>query len=592
MFVKKIKSKNSVYLKIVHSYWDKKLKKTRQKVILNLGKLDNLMSNGLPTIVDKLVGIIKEETDTSNLKNISKLRDISTMRGIAQTYYGFIIFRKLWNKFKINQLIKSLLNKTKVEFDFSSVVFSMVVNQLQAPSSKFKLWQEKEKYLDINKEIDLQHYYRSLDILSVNKEKIEHFFYERNKNLFNMSLDIVFYDVTTFYFESQKSDELKDFGFDKDNKINNVHIVMGLLVDKYGRPIGYELFKGNTYEGKTLLKTIEKISKRFEINKVVIVADKGLNSKMNFKDIKDAGYDYIVSGRLKSMSKKTKDIVLDMDNYKFLTEKDLSFLDEDYNLKEDSTNNKTFMYKVLDYENEVKYKINPKDKRYKKIKLKEKLICTYSSKRASKDKKDRERMLEKAQEIIDSKEKSRLQNHRGHKKYVVKQYPENVKGEDFEMILNIEKIKAEQKYDGFYVIQSSKEDLSAKDVIENYHYLYKIEESFRIMKTTMKFRPINHWTPKRIEGHFVMCFIAFLLERDLEYTLLKNNKTKAPEQVKQAINSMEFTKIKIENKLYYLRSSHNKLASEIMAVLKIKQAGHLLDESQIKNYMEMYFKTE
>ena len=89
-----------------------------------------------------------------------------------------------------------------------------------------------------------------------------------------------------------------------------------------------------------------------------------------------------------------------------------------------------------------------------------------------------------------------------------------------------------------------------------------------------------------------MCFIAFLLERDLEYTLLKNNKTKAPEQVKQAINSMEFTKIKIENKMYYLRSSHNKLASEIMAVLKIKQAGHLLDESQIKNYMEMYFKTE
>ena len=563
MFVKKIKSKNSVYLKIVHSYWDKKLKKTRQKVVLNLGKLDNLMSNGLPTIVDKLVGIIKEEADSSKLKNISKLRDISNMQDIARTYYGFIIYRKLWNKFKINKLLKSLLNKTKVEFDFLSVVFSMVVNQLQSPSSKFKLWQEKERYLDINKEIDLQHYYRSLDILSVNKEIIEHFFYERNKNLFNMSLDIVFYDVTTFYFESQKSDELKDFGFDKDNKINNVHIVMGLLVDKYGRPIGYELFKGNTYEGKTLLKTIEKISKRFSINKVVIVADKGLNSKMNFKDIKDAGYDYIVSGRLKSMSQKTKDTVLDKDGYKFLTGKDLSFLDEDYNLKKDNTNNKTFMYKVLDYENEVKYKVNPKDKRYKKIKLKEKLICTFSSKRASKDKKDRE-----------------------------KQYPKNVKGDDFDMALNLEKIKMEEKYDGFYVIQSSKADLSAKDVIENYHYLYKIEESFRIMKTTMQFRPINHWTPKRIEGHFVMCFIAFLLERDLEYTLLKNNKTKAPEQVKQAINSMEFTKIKIENKMYYLRSNHNKLASEIMAVLKIKQAGHLLDESQIKNYMELYFKTE
>ena len=592
MFVKKIKSKNSVYLKIVHSYWDKKLQKSRQKVILNLGKLDSLMSNGLPTIVDKLVRIIKEETDTSCLENISKLRDISTMRGIGQSYYGFIIWRKLWDKFKISKLLKSLLNTTKTEFDFPSVVFSMMVNQLQSPSSKLKLWQEKEKYLDINEKIDLHHYYRSLDILAENKENIELFLFERNKNLFNMSLDIVFYDVTTFYFESQKSDELKDFGFDKDNKINNVHIVMGLLIDKHGRPIGYELFKGNTYEGKTLLKTIEKISKRFRIDKVVIVADKGLNSKMNFKDIKDAGYDYIVSGRLKSMTKKTKDIVLNPENYTPLTGKDLSFLDEHYGLKNDDTNKKIFLYKVLDYENEVKYKENPQDSQYKKIKLKEKLICTYSSKRARKDRKDRERMLEKAEDIIQSKDKSKLQNHRGHKKYIEKQYPKNVEGDNFDMILNIKKIKADEKYDGYYVIQSSRKDLSAQDVIENYHYLYKIEESFRIMKSTMKFRPINHWTPKRIEGHFVMCFIAFLLERDLEYTLAKNNKTKAPERVKQAINSLEFTKIRIENKMYYLRSNHSKLASDIMAVLKIKQAGHLLDELQIKNYMESYIKTE
>ena len=201
-------------------------------------------------------------------------------------------------------------------------------------------------------------------------------------------------------------------------------------------------------------------------------------------------------------------------------------------------------------------------------------------------------MLEKAEDIIQSKDKSKLQNHKGHKKYIEKQYPKNVEGNNFDMILNIKKIKADEKYDGYYVIQSSRKDLSAQDVIENYHYLYKIEESFRIMKSTMKFRPINHWTPKRIEGHFVMCFIAFLLERDLEYAMLKNNKNKAPERIKQAINSMGFTKIKIENKMYYLRSNHNKLASDIMAVLKIKQAGHLLDESQIKNYINMYLKTE
>ncbi len=590
MFLKKVKSKNSVYLKIVHSYWDKKLKKNRQRVILNLGRLDKLMSNGLPTIIDKFISIIKEEGDTTRLENISKLKDISSMRAVAQFRYGFVVFRKLWNSFKINRLLESLLSKTKVEFDFPRVVFSMVVNQLQSPSSKLKLWQEKDKYLNINEEIDLHHYYRSLDILAENKENIELFLFERNKNLFNLSLDIVFYDVTTFYFESQKSDELKDFGFDKDNKINNVHIVMGLLVDKHGLPIGYELFKGNTYEGKTLLKTIDKISKRFQIDKVVIVADKGLNSKMNLKEIKDAGYDYIVSGRLKSMKQKTKDIVLNSAYYKPLTGNDLSFLDEDYDINNDNADKKTFKYKILDYENQIRYKESPHDKKYQKVTLHEKLICTYSSKRAGKDLRDRERMLEKADAIIESKDKSQLQNQKGHKKYIEKKYPQGIEEGDFDMILNAGKIKADAKYDGYYVIQSSKTDLSAKDVIENYHFLYKIEESFRVMKSTMKLRPVNHWTPKRIEGHFAMCFIAFLLERDLEHIMQKNNKTKAPERIKQAINSMEFTQIRIENKLYYLRSNHNKLASEIMAVLKIKQAGHLLDESQLKNYIEMHFK--
>lgn len=584
MYLKKVKAKNATYLKLVETVWDKNDKKRFQKTILNIGKLDDLMQNGLPFIVKALAKLVNDELAKKSPDEISKypnLKDINTISDTNKFCYGHIIYRNLWNNFEINNILNSLLKSTKIEFDFMDTVYNMTINQLLSPSSKLKLWNNQNKFFGINRSIDLQHYYRSLDILSQNKEKIENYFYQQNRDLFNTNLDIVFYDVTTFYFESQKSDELKDFGFDKDNKINNVHIVMGLLIDKTGKPIGYELFKGNTYEGHTLIKTITKLKQRFKIDTIVIVADRGLNSKLNLKEIRDAGYHYIVSGRLKSMKRNIQEIVLNQADYISLEKKDLSILN-----KYDA--DQAFKYKMIDYKNEVKYKENPEDKRNKKIFLDEKLICTYSTKRAAKDRKDRDRQLEKANQIIEKNDKSKLTSHVGHKKYVAKSYGQNVKPEDFTLVLNQHKIQEEEKFDGYYVIQSSNQELTPNQVIENYHYLYKIEESFRIMKSTMQVRPINHWTPTRIEGHFVMCFIAFLLERELELRLIKNEKTNAPEQIKNAINSLIFTGFTIEMEEYFLKSQHQKLASEIMAILKIKQPENLQNKSQAEKYMKQY----
>ena len=586
MYLKKVKSKDITYLKFVETVWDKTTKKRSQRTILNLGRLDTLMENGLPFILKKLAETVNQELSknkSSELNKYPNMKDINTITQSERSCYGHIAYRKLWDNYNFSNYLNLLKKRTKITFDFSEQVYLMTINQLLKPSSKLKLWKNNSNYFGTD-QAQLQNLYRSLDILAENKENIENYVFQKNKNLFNQKIDIVFYDVTTFYFESQKSDELKDFGFDKDNKINNVHIVMGLLIDRTGKPIGYELFKGNTYEGHTLLKTIKKLQKRFHIDTVVIVADKGLNSKINLKEIREAGYHYIVSGRLKSMKSTTKQAVFNLSDYISANKNEISIL-EKYDEKS------KFMYKVLDYKNEVQYKENPEVNKFKKIILQEKLICTYSSKRANKDKKDRDRMLEKAQVIIDKNEKSKLNSFKGHKKYVAKNYEKNSNTENFNLILNQKKITEDEKYDGFYVIQSSKAELSAKEVIENYHYLYKIEESFRVMKSTMQIRPINHWTPKRIEGHFVMSFIAFLLERELELRLIQNKKTNAPEQIKEALNSLEFTLLNIENQKYYIKSNHKKLASEIMAILKIKQPENLLSKKQVENYMKQYYKT-
>lgn len=584
MYLKKVKSKNITYLKLVESIWDKDAKKRKQKTVLNLGRLDTLMENGLPFIVQKLSTLVNQELLKRNESSseLPVMKDINTLCHRDNSCYGHIVYKKIWDAYGFDNYFKSLKQNTRASFDFCEHVYLMVVNQLLQPSSKLKLWSKASHYFGANK-VGLQNLYRSLDILSENKDGIEGYVFQKTKNLFNMKLDVVFYDVTTFYFESQKHDELRDFGFDKDNKINNVHIVMGLLIDQNGKPIGYELFKGNTYEGHTLLKTLEKMKERFSIEMVIIVADKGLNSKMNLKEIRDAGYHYIVSGRLKSMSNKIKELVLDKTGYAPID-------GTKWAVTEKLDDSDSFKYKILDYENIVRYKEAPEDKRYKKIHLKEKLVCTYSSKRARKDKKDRERMLEKAQAIIQNNDKSKLSFHKGHKKYVKKTYPGQINGDDYEIELNQEKIKDDEKFDGYYIIQSSKPDLPPKEVVEQYHYLFKIEESFRVMKSTMQVRPVNHWTPKRIKGHFVMSFIAFLLERELELRMINNKKTNAPEQIKEAINSLKFSKVSIDNQDYYLRNSHKRLASEILAVLKIKQPENLLNEQQVVSYMEKYYK--
>jgi transposase len=374
--------------------------------------------------------------------------------------------------------------------------------------------------------------------LAEHKEEIEKQIFLKNSTLFNQKIDVVFYDVTTYYFESNKADEFKDFGFSKDNKINEVQVMMGLLIDLEGRPIGYELFPGNTFEGNTLEKSLDKLKKRFNINKVIIVADRGLNSKLNFKKIKDKGYEYIVGSKLKSMPANIKKEALDLSSYIYMTKKH-----DENSLK----------YKVIEYINHVKTKDEI-------IKLKERIICTYSPKRAEKDKKDRERLIEKAKELLDTP--SKLTNKRGAKKYIDSTI-ENP-------LLDENKIQKDAKWDGIYGIQTSTENLSVEEIETAYHQLWKIEESFRVLKTNLEARPIFHWTERRIKGHFMLCFIAFLLERTLELELNKNKISYSVERIRVSLSALELSILNMEDKQYILRSKPDELAKSIFKTLKIK----------------------
>lgn len=547
MHLKVVKAGNYEYVRLVEAYRENG--KVKHKVILNLGRKDLIEGN--PSF-KRLAERLAELVTGSSVLNRTKEAEASegTLR-----HYGFVIYRKLWQLFELDKLLSALTkNNARLKLDLNSVCFLMVVQHLLSPRSKLATYLNREQYLGIP-EIDLNHLYRSLDLLAENKEHIEDYIFSKNRSLFNLTVDVVFYDVTTFHFESVRNDGFRDFGFSKANKINEVQIVMGLLVDSEGRPIGYELFPGNTLDSKTLEKSLEKLKKRFCIRQVVIVADRGLNSKLNLKRIKDQGYDYIVATRLKKMSESILAEVFNPEGYVSLE------MPSPASEKQSQETSDQFRYKILDRINRFK------DEDGVVHELPEKLIITYSSKRAAKDEQDRKRLVEKAEKLLDNPGRIKASNKRGGKKFI------QHKSENDQFFLDEEAIAND---DGYYAIQSSRFDLDAKSVLEAYHTLWKIEESFRIMKSTLEVRPIFHWTEKRIQGHFIICFLAFLLERTLEFRLKENQVEVSPVQIQEAINTLSFTEVEMNGQKFLIKMRPNDNANKMLRILRIAPPKNML----------------
>jgi transposase len=531
MFIKITKSGQYEYAYLVRSYREDH--ETKHEYLFNLGRMDQIEGNSSFQNLAKRLLELSKAKDMVSLDNFSEAQILN---------WGYLIYQKIWKDFQLDQILNQLTTSRKTRFNLNEASLLMTIQHLLKPKSKLGTYSHQNRYINLP-EIKLQHLYRSLDLLSESKELLEKKIFYQNRNLFNMQVDVVFYDVTTFSFESVRKDSLRDFGFSKDGKFKEVQVVMGLLIDREGRPIGYELFSGNTFEGKTLEVSLDKLKKRFTIGKVIIVADRGINSKINLKKIKDKGYDYIFASRIKNMRKDITEEIFNKEGYK----------DTD-----------GISYKIIDYVNTVS----------KTYDLPENLIITYSAQRAQKDQADRERLIKKARTLLQNQSYITASNKRGGKKYL--------KGsQDIAWTLNEEAIKKDEIFDGYYGIQTSQKNLTAKDVLKAYQTLWKIEESFRIMKSTLSVRPVFHWTESRIKGHFVICFLAFLLERTLEFKLKKANLSASPQKIQEILNSMNFAEVKIEKSSFLIKTKFDSLGNKILRLLGIKPPKNVTPTSEL-----------
>lgn len=532
MFIKITKSGKYQYAQLVKSYRENGV--TKHQVLLNLGRLDQIENN------PSFQNLARRLLEISKVKEVANLNKISEAQVLN---WGYVVYKKIWQDFGLDQLLGEITAARKTQFNLSDASFLMAVQHLLEPKSKLGTFTHQHRYANLPP-VGFNHLYRSLDLLHEYKEHLEEALFQKNRNLFNMKVDVVFYDVTTFSFESVQADTLRDFGFSKNGKFNEVQVVLGLLIDCEGRPIGYDLFPGSTFEGHTLEAALEKLGKRFGIRNVIIVADRGINSKLNLKRIADKGYRYIVAARLKRMKKQVIQEIFS-GGYTELT-----------------AGEETIRYKVIDYTNEVR----DGNRRHQ---LPEKLLITYSPQRAKKDRADRERLLQKAESLLEDKAKLKASNKRGGKRFI-----KEIGSADW--VLDKEAIAKDELFDGYYGIQTNALELAAEEVLAAYHSLWKIEESFRIMKSTLEVRPIFHWTEPRIKGHFVVCFLAFLLERTLEFKLLQAKEKASPQAIREALNSLNFAELEIEQKRYYVKTKATELARKILRLMRIKAPKNII----------------
>jgi len=279
--------------------------------------------------------------------------------------------------------------------------------------------------------------------------------------------------------------------------------------------------------------------------------------------IQQAGYGYIVASRIRKLGQKLQEEILDTAGYAETTGP-VIHKGEPEKLR----------YRIFEQVNRVR------DEKGHLVELAENLIVTYSERRAQKDRADRERLIKKAETLVNAPGKINASFKRGGRKYLKREAKENA---EFTWTVDEDSIERDARFDGYYGIQTSERNLRSEEILSAYHSLWKIEESFRIMKNTLEVRPIFHWTEKRIKGHFVICFLAFLLERRLEQLLNKAKITDAsPSRIREAINRMEFAEFEFQGQPYYIKTKGTELGNKILKILHMQSPKAMLQVDEFK----------
>ena len=476
-------------------------KKVKQITLANLGRLNSEKTQKtIETIIENLVKFSKKKAliDATN----------SLFADYAKLYGPVEVFKALWEKTGLKGIIERFGSKSQVEYDLPLTVFALVLNRLLAPLSKLSSyeWIKDELYLEgKERRIGLHHLYRGLDFLEENARRIEDALYRQGLNLFNMGVELVFFDTTSVKFYGQEN-ELMQRGYSKDRRPDLNQVVIGIVLRRDGKPISHYVFSGNTADVNAFKAVIEDLKKRFGLKRVIFVGDRGIVSKETLELLEEEGLEYIVGVRLRKQKEVREEVLSRAGRYKKIKEG-------------------LFVKEV-------------------KLSSEKRSIICLNIEEVKKDAAARKEMLLRLKELIKRSPKELIKN-RGYKKYL------RVKQGSIE--LNEEKIKEDKRYDGRYVLKTNT-GLKTEEVVLAYKELWKIERVFRDLKSQFEIQPIYHYVPRRIRGHIFLCFLALLLEWELAKRLKEFGEDISVREVIRDLMSMRVVKLRNGERSYLVRT--------------------------------------
>lgn len=542
-----IKNRKYQYVRVCRAYRNEKGQPTSE-TIENHGRLDECLKkdpnyvealreriakqNALQKEVeaklfqDQLAENTQRLIDAKNQSATDALNDYSSCRRLN---IGVAVIKQVWDQLNLSSSFQYLQSKTKVKYRYDHLAFMLSAMRILLPSSKLRAHQHRNDYIiDFSEFDNLKTVYNVLSRLAQDQKAIVRSLNRQISKLTKRDLTLAFYDVTTYGFESQSQSELKDFGLSKANKVNEVQVVLGLVMDSNGIPVDYDLLPGNTSEFGTMIPIIERVKQTHNIDRLTVVADRGLNSSENLSKLKSMNCDFVIAQKIRNCSQEIQDEILDDRNWE-----QTAF---------DETTGEVFCrYKHLSVPRELREtKISPKTgRKYNTSKIIETMdvnwVVSYSPKRAHKDNADTDRLVAKAQKAIDNKQS--LVSSRGYRALLkVPKTNENVQ-------LDLAKIADRRKWAGYYAVCTNLLVDDHQKIMSMYRQLWQIEDCFRTSKTWLETRPCFVWTDEHIQGHFMSCYLALTIERLMKFLVRQAGLQISSEALLQTLRTASVTPV-------------------------------------------------
>ena len=606
MFLKQSKSHNKIYLSFVQGYRDEN-GKIKHKTIEKLGYLDDLKKQYNDPI-NHFKKIAKQKTNEDVKEyTIKNLNTKIISEGDSKKNLGYVVLKSIYNELNISSLLNNKNKNLKIKYSLDDIFKLLVFSRILFPNSKLSTYNNKDIFFD-KFNFSEQNMYRSFDYLSQYKDEILTSLWNNTKDSYNRDTSISYYDTTNYYFEISYNDEdeINDKGEvtkkgnrkkgpSKENRKTPI-IQMGLLMDKNAIPMYYDLFPGNESEKLQMRPTLKKTKAKFGIDRTIIVADRGQNTSDNTvfiagkNDDNHVNHDgYVYGQSIIGADKEFRTWALKQDGFIYD-----NVYDEQGNLVTYKSPVKDEDGKIIDYEDKPvifkhksrvyakKVKIKKDNKRNVTYQIYQKQMIYYSKKYADRQKRLRELAIEKAKDLINNPGKYTQATSYGCTKYIENISFDSETGEVNEcknLSLKLDKIKEEEKYDGYYSIVTSEKELSDKEIRDIYKGLWRIEESFKITKSELKTRPVFVWTDESIETHFLSCFVSLLIIRLLEQKL--NHKYSNFYVIDSLRN---YNSTNIEHDLY-LQNFRNDVIKDIEKVFDIDLSKKYLTLTEIKKIL-------